>query len=98
DRVGTKERVRDALPQVVHDVPKSCVTLRTLVAKDRSFAIVTPVYSAAAGCRRYVTAGFYLVERYWARGTTTSKFSDGTWEVIYHGSDPPPCSLGVPRS
>jgi len=39
-----------------------------------------------SGCVRYVGNGFYILKRTRTR-----------WRLVYEGSDPPPCSLRVPR-
>lgn len=84
-----REAITKALPRFVRDTPVECIWLNTRVANGSSYAIVRPAYlnATASGsrCTRYATNGFYVLRK------STS------WKVVYRGSDPPPCSLKVPR-
>lgn len=84
-----REAITKALPRFVRDTPAECIWLNTRVANSSSYAIVRPAYlnATASGsrCARYATNGFYVLRK------STS------WKIVYQGSDPPPCSLRVPR-
>jgi hypothetical protein len=83
-----RETLTRALPISVRNIPVGCVWLYMRVAKNGRYAYVKPAFLNAtrAPCVSYAFDGFFVLRK----GPTR-------WKVIYKGSDPPPCSLGVPR-
>jgi hypothetical protein len=78
-----------ALPVDVRALPAGCVVLRIQVSRNGRFATAAPRFLLLAGahsdpCLRYASNGYWILQR-----------SSG-WKVVFNGSDPPPCSLGVP--
>lgn len=84
-----KERVAitNALPAWLRRYPVGCVWLEISVSSNGRYAkagygVVNPMKRP---CSRYVSnGGWFLKKR-------------EKWKVIFNGSDPPPCSLRVPR-
>ncbi len=87
-KLGERAAITKALPASLRNVPVGCVWLDTAVSRNGRFALVSPVYLNALRlpCLRYASNGDWILR----------KRSAG-WRVVFHGSDPPSCSLGVPR-
>lgn len=82
-----REALTGALPAFVRHIPVGCVWLDVEVSANGRYARVDPVFLNAARppCLQYASNGFWILRR------------STRWNVAYSGSDPPPCSLGVPR-
>ena len=65
---------------------RACVSYLVRVSNDGRYATAEPRARQTFACRAYWGNGFWLLQR---RSTE--------WRRIYAGSDPPPCSLRVPR-
>ena len=76
-----------ALPAYLRKEPVGCVWLDVSVSNNGKYAIAAPMYLNAlhAPCLRYASNGLWIL-----RKTTR-------WKVVFNGSDPPNCSLGVPK-
>jgi hypothetical protein len=76
-----------ALPSFLQREPVGCVWLRITVSTNGKFAIAAPTYLNATTklCRRYAANGEWILKR------TTR------WKVVFNGSDPPSCALGIPH-
>jgi hypothetical protein len=76
-----------ALPASVQGYPVGCVYLSIVVSTDAHYAKVTPqvFYPLKTSCLKYASNGWYILKK-------TSR-----WKIIFNGSVPPPCGLGVPR-
>lgn len=77
-----------ALPSSIRSDPVGCVWLSIAVSNNGKYAIVAPVFLDATRmpCLRYASNGYWLLKR-----------SPVKWVIVFNGSDPPPCSLRVPR-
>jgi hypothetical protein len=64
--------------------PVECLRF-DFVAVSRGYAVAGPNVRPQPRCSRYRSNGFFIL-----------KEDDQRWEIVYNGSDPPPCSLGVP--
>lgn len=81
-----------ALPAYDRSLPAGCVFFDTRVSTQAPYARVDPVYlvdwnRSSDPCARYAANGFYLLRR----------VSVTRWRIVHNGSDPPPCSLHIPR-
>jgi hypothetical protein len=65
----------------------SCVSFVIRVSNNGRFAKITVPFLKKPRCMRYASNGFGIAKRITAT----------RWRIVYTGSDPPPCSLGVPR-
>lgn len=76
-----------ALPAYLRSEPVGCVWLDVSVSNNGKYAIAAPMYLNAdrAPCARYASNGQWIL-----RKTTR-------WKIVFNGSDPPKCSLGVPK-
>jgi hypothetical protein len=76
-----------ALPAYLRNEPVGCVWLDVSVSSNGKYAIAAPVYLNAlhAPCLRYASNGLWILRK------------TNRWKVIFNGSDPPKCSLGVPK-
>jgi hypothetical protein len=76
-----------ALPAFLRNEPVGCVWLDVSVSNNEKYAIVAPMYLNATRppCARYAANGEWILKK-------TTK-----WKVIFNGSDPPKCSLGIPK-
>jgi len=85
-----KERgaITKALPASLRNVPVGCVWLHITVSRSGAYSLVSPVFLNALHlpCLRYAGNGDFILRK-----------RQGAWRVIFHGSDPPSCSLKVPR-
>lgn len=91
--------ITSALPKWLRTMPVGCMRLDVHVSNDRRYASVSPMLNlterpsvsptvtASDDCVAYGSNGFYILR----------KGASGRWAVIFNGSVPPPCSLGVPR-
>jgi hypothetical protein len=82
-----REALTAALPSYVRRIPVGCVFLHMRVSRNGRYAEVNPAFLSATRdpCLRYAFDGFWILRR------------SARWKIIYGGSDPPPCSLRVPR-
>ena len=64
----------------------ACVAFVVRVSNNGRYARVQPSFLRTARCVRYASDGAYILRR----GPTR-------WRIVFEGSDPPPCSLRVPR-
>ena len=82
-----REAITAALPAAFRSYPVGCVFLRTVVSNSGRYATVEPVFLNALRqpCLKYASNGYWILRK-------TTK-----WKVVFSGSEPPPCSLGVPR-
>ena len=78
--------ITNALPSYVKRLPTTCVTVRTRVANNGRYARAWLQFRQADDCGLTASNGQWFLRKT-ARG----------WRVVYVGSDPPPCRLGVPR-
>ncbi len=87
--LAEREAITRALPVSLRNTPTECVWLNTRVSKNPRYALVKPVYLNAtkrgARCSRYASDGFYILKK------------SRTWKIVYEGSDPPSCALGIPQ-
>jgi hypothetical protein len=67
-------------------VPGGCLAMDIRVSANGRWASVTPVITATLRCERYGRDGSYLLRK-----------ATAGWRLAFVGSDPPACSLGVPR-
>jgi hypothetical protein len=74
-----------ALPAALLKVPVTCRRIRISVARNGRFALASPLFAPTRRCLRYASNGFYVLRR-----------GPSRWRVVYNGSVPPPCRLGVP--
>jgi hypothetical protein len=86
-QLGEREAITAALPAWMRGEPVGCVWLDVSVSNNGKFATATPVYLNALKppCARYAANGYWILKK------TTR------WRIVYNGSEPPQCSLGVPR-
>lgn len=82
-----REAITAALPAWFQKEPVGCVWLRISVSANGKFALAAPTYLNATTrtCSRYAANGQWILKR------TTR------WRVVFNGSDPPSCALGIPR-
>jgi hypothetical protein len=84
-----REAITKALPQDVRNTPVECLWLDIRVSRNSRYARVAGAYLNTTGqnsrCIRYASNGFFILKKL------------RRWKVIYIGSTPPRCSLGVPR-
>src|SRR5205823_14900055 len=84
-----REAMTKALPQDVRNTPVECLWLDIRVSRNARYALVSGAYLNTSGpnsrCVRYASNGFFILKRI------------RRWRVIYVGSEPPRCALGVPR-
>jgi hypothetical protein len=80
---------RTAVLAVVHrelpQVPAKCVRTAVTISNNGRYALARPTFSTTRACIRYAANGFFVLAK------------APRWHVIYNGSDPPRCSLHVPR-
>ncbi len=77
-----------AMPSWLAKDPVGCVFVVMSVSNNSQYAMVGAEFLNAtrSPCDRYAFNGFWLLKKTKAR-----------WGIIFHGSNPPPCSLHVPR-
>jgi hypothetical protein len=82
-----REALTVALPEFLLRYPVGCVWLSMSVSNNGRYAKVEPrVFNAThPPCLQYASNGYLLLKK------TTR------WKIIFNGSQPPPCSLGVPH-
>jgi hypothetical protein len=88
--LGERSAITRALPAFVRRAPVACVFVAIKVSTRNSrYARATPkvlnIGIEALRCIRYAANGYFIL-----RKTTR-------WRIVFEGSDPPPCRLGVPR-
>jgi hypothetical protein len=66
------------------NTPLNCLRF-DVVAVSRGYALAGPDVRPESRCSRYRSNGFFILKEH-----------DQRWEIVYNGSDPPPCSLGIP--
>ena len=76
-----------ALPAYLRSEPVGCVWLDVSVSNNGKYAVAAPVYLNALRqpCVRYASNGLWILKK------------TNHWKVVFNGSDPPSCSLRVPR-
>lgn len=86
--LNERAAITKALPASLRNVPVGCVWLKTAVSRSGAYALVSPVYLNALHlpCLRYAANGDFILRK-----------RLGVWRIVFHGSDPPQCSLKVPR-
>ncbi len=82
-----REALTAALPAWLRRYPIGCVWLEFSVSNNGRFAEVGPGFLNARRppCLKYASNGYWLLKK------------QTRWRIIFNGSDPPPCSLRVPR-
>jgi len=82
-----REALTAALPQWLQKYPVGCVWLDITVSNNGEYAIVGPVFLNALHepCLRYASNGLWILKR------------SAHWKIIFNGSDPPACSLEIPK-
>jgi hypothetical protein len=87
-KLGERAAITKALPASLRNVPVGCVWLNMAVSRSGRYALVSPVYLNALHlpCLRYASNGDWILKKRTAG-----------WRIIFRGSDPPSCLLGVPR-
>ena len=75
-----------ALPAFIRTAPRKCVRFGIMVSSSGRYAKIVPVVFDATHqpCVRYASNGYWLLRK------------ATRWKIIFNGSVPPPCSLGVP--
>jgi len=86
--LNERAAITKALPASLRNTPAGCVWLKTAVSRSGAYALVSPVYLNALHlpCLRYAGNGDFILKK-----------RPAGWRIVFHGSDPPSCSLGVPR-
>ena len=86
--LNERAAITRALPASLRNVPAGCVWLDTAVSRSGVYAKVSPTYLNALHqpCVRYASNGDFILRK-----------RRGVWRIVFHGSDVPLCSLGVPR-
>ena len=82
-----REAITNAMPGWLRRYPVGCVWLEISVSSNGRYAkagygVVNPMKRP---CSRYVSNGGWFLKK------------QAKWKIIFNGSDPPPCSLKVPR-
>jgi hypothetical protein len=82
-----REAITAALPKWFQREPVGCVWLEINVSRNGRYAIAGPNFLNVSTplCGRYAANGLWILKK-------TSR-----WRVIFNGSDPPPCSLAIPK-
>jgi hypothetical protein len=82
-----REALTVALPRWLRRYPVGCVWLDMSVSHNGRYAEVGPNFLNARHlpCLNYASNGYWLLEK-----------KKKKWTIIFNGSDPPSCSLGVP--
>jgi hypothetical protein len=88
--LGEREAITRTLPAFFRRAPVECVFVKITVSTRTSHYALVDVQvinwrTKRTGCSKYLHDGFYIVRK--TKG----------WRVVYEGSDPPPCTLRVPR-
>lgn len=88
--LGEREAITRTLPASFRRAPVECIFVKiTVSTRNARYAMVDAQVinwrNKRTGCSKYLHDGFYIVEK--TKG----------WRVVYEGSEPPPCSLRVPR-
>lgn len=86
--LNERAAITKGLPASLRNVPVGCVWLDISVSRSTAYSLVSPIFLNALHlpCLRYAGNGDFILRR-----------RRGVWRVVFHGSDPPLCSLGVPR-
>jgi len=85
-----REAITAALPAFVRNIPVECLWLEIRVStRDTRYASVGGLFmnweKPGSRCLRYTFNGGWILKR------------ADRWRIVYEGSDPPPCSLKIPR-
>jgi hypothetical protein len=82
-----REAITAAMPAGIRRYPIGCVRLGMSVSSNGRYAEAGLDYLNARRppCAKYVSNGNWFLKK------------ETRWTIIFNGSDPPPCSLGVPR-
>jgi hypothetical protein len=82
-----REAITAALPAAFKRYPVGCVFLRTVVSNNGRYATVAPVFLNALRmpCVKYASNGYWILRK------------ATRWKIVFTGSEPPACSLGVPH-
>jgi hypothetical protein len=88
--LGEREAITRTLPASFRRAPVECIFVKINVSTRNSRYALVDVQvinwrNKKTGCSKYLHDGFYIVKK--TKG----------WRSIYEGSEPPPCSLRVPR-
>ena len=85
-----REGIVDALPAFVRKIPTECVQVDVRISHNSKYAFAGPEFFNAikpsSRCARYAFGGGFFILR-----------KTSGWKMVYEGSDPPPCSLKIPR-
>jgi hypothetical protein len=86
--LSERAAITKALPSSLRGVPVGCVWLDMAMSRSGLYAKVSPTYLNALRqpCVRYAANGDFILRK-----------RRGVWRIVFHGSDVPLCSLGVPR-
>src|SRR6266511_231237 len=82
-----REAITAAMPAWLRRYPVGCIWLEISVSKDGRYAEAGPGFLNARRppCSKYVSNGTWFLKK------------QTKWRIIFNGSDPPLCSLKVPR-
>ena len=85
--IKEREGITTAMPAWLRRYPVGCVWLEISVSSNGRYAkvgygVVNPMKRP---CSRYTSNGGWFLEK------------QAKWRIIFNGSDPPPCSLRIPR-
>ena len=87
--LSEREAITRTLPAFFRNAPVECLWVEIRLSKNPRYALADPAplnwRKPGSRCLRYASNGFYVL-----RKTTR-------WKIIYEGSDPPPCSMRIPR-
>jgi hypothetical protein len=88
--LSEREAITRTLPAFLRRAPVECLFVKiTVSTRNSRYALVVPQVINRRGkqspCLKYAGNGFCIVKK------------TRIWRIIYEGSDPPPCSLRVPR-
>jgi hypothetical protein len=83
-----REGLTVAMPAWLRRYPVGCVWLDFSLSKNGRYATAGygVVYPMRRPCVKYVSNGSWFLKKKRTK-----------WRIIFNGSDPPPCSLGIPR-
>jgi hypothetical protein len=82
-----REAITAAMPPWLRRYPIGCVRLGMLVSSNGRYAEAGLEFLNATRppCAKYVSNGNWFLKK------------QKRWRIIFNGSDPPPCSLKIPR-
>lgn len=83
-----REGLTRAMPAWLRRYPVGCVWLDFSLSKNGRFAAGSygVVHPMRRPCSKYASNGSWFLKK-----------KETKWRIIFNGSDPPPCSLRIPR-